>query len=229
MSLRFDSIFGRPCTGSFDIENLLARQLFSALGGRVTIFGLRHLQANGKSEDVGLLDSRRRDLKAICTQIGSGQREIAELQSICPSGTGFTINSPQSLGGHDLFGKISDLFLAGLDLKEGGHPEKIYTTFYLGTYETGFGLHADPGEDTTMFVLDGVKDFLLIEDGGKEAGYSVEKKHYLAWRAGQQHSAANPNRRWSFTMNFAVGSPGVDGPVKYQYGSTKRVFSYLKT
>lgn len=221
----FESIVARPSTGSFELSDALLRRMFSALGDPCTLFGLRFIDDEAESKDIGMIDPRRLQLQEICEQIGSGTNEMYRLRSMLDDNTGFTINSPQSLGDTDPFEEISDLFLAGLNLKQGCYPEKIYTTMYLGTYKTGFGLHKDIGEDTVLFVLDGTKHFVLIENGEKRS-YTIEKNRYLAWRAGQEHSAANDNGVWSLTINFAVGSPGVDGPVRYCFPRTERAIAY---
>jgi hypothetical protein len=223
---QFEPILSRPCTGTFELADALVRRLFFVLGSEdLCIFGLRFFD-DKEGGQVGLFDPRRLQLQKLCRQVGTGEVEIGRLKSMLSSGTGFAINSPRALSYDDPFGKIADLFLAGLNLEKGAYPEKMYTTLYLGTYATGFGFHNDPGEDTTLFVLDGTKHFALVEDG-ETVEYAIEKNRYLAWRAGQYHGSANAGGDWSLTINFAVGSPGVDGPAKYAFDSTGKIVAFL--
>jgi len=227
----FDPICARPSTGSFKLSESLRRRLFTALGDQATLFGLRYFGDGMRIENVGLFDARRSELQERFAEIGRGVRQVSSLSSMFQPNTGCTINSPQLFGrphdDQDAFQEISDLFLSGLNLPFGGHPESIFTTFYLGNYNMGFGLHTDPGEDTALFVLDGTKRFVVVVDG-KEQMYTVEQNEYLAWTSEQPHSAANSDCPWSMTVNFAVGSPGVDGPVKYCHPATKRVLAFAQ-
>lgn len=222
----FDPITDRPSTGSFELSTSLRERMFQALGHQDTIFGMRYFTDGRGAQNVGLIDARRIELQKVCAQIGRGSSDVSALSSLFPVNTGCTINSPcsfrQSPGNTDPFQEISDLFLQGLNLKQGCYPEVVLTTLYLGNYKAGFGLHRDVGEDTALFVLDGTKHFIVFVNDQKQM-YTIEKSGYLAWRAGQLHTAANDECVWSMTINFAVGSPGTDGPVKYQFSQTKRL------
>jgi hypothetical protein len=225
----FEPISGRPSTGFFDLSDSLRERMFLALGSQDTVFGLRYFDDRAAVHNVALFDARRLELQKLCEQIGRGARKINDLSSLFWNNTGCTINSPRSFhgrsGNKDPFEEISDLFLKGLNLKQGGYPEVIYTTLYLGKYKTGFGLHSDIGEDTTLFVLDGTKRFVVVVNDQEQA-YTIEKNGYLAWGGGQPHSAANNECVWSMTINFAVGSPGVAGPVRYCSAQTKRILAF---
>lgn len=221
----FERIVDRPTTGTFELDASMRRRLFEALGDELCTFGLRYIDEHGEGQGIGFVDPRRQAFMDICARIGAGRAEITALRESLPDGCGWAVNSPELMDGDDPFQTISDLFLAGLQLGEGRYPEKIYTTMYLGSYETGFGMHVDHGEDTALFVLDGTKHF-VVEDGGVPVNYVIEANRYLAWRSGQRHSASNASREWSFTLNFAVGSPGVEGPVNYAFPKTERIFSY---
>lgn len=225
----FDRYTSDVCTGAFVIDDGLLRDVLSSIG---KLYGLRFIDRDGRTMDVGINDPKRRSFEAACRRYGTGRIQLREFESLMPKGCGVAVNSPQdpnALTGNG-FNELSHRFVEKLRFPKNGFPETVDMNLFLGSYEQGFGLHRDCS-DAALFVLDGTKHFRVL-DGKLTYDLTVCTGQYLRWRSVHWHGNVNPANEWSMTMNFALGpagsrhvAPGT--PVEYSFSET-RLNNYLE-
>jgi hypothetical protein len=212
-------------TGSFAIDEEFLRQSFASVSvDKIGVYGLRVFEQDGTGNDLGLLDPRRERFEETCRQFAAGRVAISAFGDLCAPGGGLVVNSVQSPHARTGFNDIAMRYVQNLKLEPGRLPETVDVVIFLGWYHGGFGLHRDE-RDVTMFVLDGVKEF-VIKDGDTERHFRLTPGEYLHWRSPYFHRSHNPGATWAMTMNINVGpgetkniEPGT--PVEYASSVTR--------
>jgi hypothetical protein len=216
---------GNYGTGRFAIDEEFLRRSFASVSvQQIGVYGLRVFEKDGSGMDLGLLDPRRARFEETCRQFAAGRVAMSAFGDLCASGCGLVVNSVQSPHKHTGFNDIAMRFIQNLQLAPGRLPETVDVVLFLGTYHEGFGLHRDE-RDVAMFVLDGVKQF-VVKEGDTERHFRLTPGEYFHWRSPYWHRNHNPSATWSMTMNINVGPAETRNieagtPVEYASSATR--------
>lgn len=198
----FEPPAGEVSRGSFFLHEPTLRAAFRDMGN-AGLFGCRYLKADGGSVDVPFMDPRRRAFQDMCILYGQCQRNLSAFQDLVEPRAGLVVNSLQNPKARSPYGfnDIARMFIKNVG-GVGGVAEELDLVLFFGTYDSGFGVHKD-AYDTTMFVLDGRKNFLL--ERGERQQHSLEAGNYLRWTSACAHTNFNPSADWSMTLHFTLG------------------------
>jgi hypothetical protein len=214
--------------GTFHIDDEDLRSAFAHISiEQLGIYGFRTFEVDGSGAEVSLQDPRRLAFEEMCRRFADHRAELSDFSSLCVPNRGFVANSVQSpmMDTSTGFNRLAAQFLSNRRYAPNRFPEMIDVVLFMGFYQDGFGVHRDQ-KDVTAFVLDGRKGMVIRDDDGADRSIDLSPGQYVKWSSRHWHGNRNPDRRWSMTMNFAVGPDDtrdvpVGTPVDYVHRETR--------